>query len=98
MIYLLVENYKQRFPRFSCCPNSLLSFTFLQVFIPLQLYLDARRIFECVKENGQKGFVPKQDSKIDYTSLSSGNLPEVRHVFARVVFDTVFPLNPSQEL
>ncbi|CAH8267926.1 unnamed protein product [Arabidopsis lyrata] len=68
------------------------------VFIPLQLYLDARRIFECVKENGQKGFVPKQDSKIDYTSLSSGNLPEVRHVFARVVFDTVFPLNPSQEL
>ncbi|EFH52187.1 predicted protein [Arabidopsis lyrata subsp. lyrata] len=33
------------------------------VFIPLQLYLDARRIFECVKENGQKGFVPKQDSK-----------------------------------
>ncbi|KAL1217309.1 hypothetical protein V5N11_027373 [Cardamine amara subsp. amara] len=68
------------------------------VFIPLQLYLDARRIFECVKENVQKGFVPKQDSKIDYTSLSSGNLPEVRHVFARVVFDTVFPLNPSQEL
>jgi hypothetical protein len=68
------------------------------VFIPLQLYLDARRIFECVKENGQKGFVPKQDSKIDYTSLSSGNLPEVRHVFARVVFDTVFPLNPPQEL
>ncbi|XP_010426382.1 PREDICTED: uncharacterized protein LOC104711381 [Camelina sativa] len=68
------------------------------VFIPLQLYLDARRIFECVKENVQKEFVPKQDSEIDYTSLSSGYLPEVRHVFARVVFDTVFPLNPSQEL
>ncbi|CAE6075544.1 unnamed protein product [Arabidopsis arenosa] len=72
------------------------------VFIPLQLYLDARRIFECVKENRQKGFVPKQDSKIDYTSLSSGNLPEVRHVFARVVFDTVFPVmktyNPAKTL
>uniref|UniRef100_A0A1J3HEF6 Poly(A) polymerase I n=2 Tax=Noccaea caerulescens TaxID=107243 RepID=A0A1J3HEF6_NOCCA len=68
------------------------------VFIPLGLYLDARRIFECIKENAQKGFVPKQDSKIDYTSLSSGDLAEVRHVFPRVVFDTVFPLNPSQEL
>ncbi|KFK34184.1 hypothetical protein AALP_AA5G111500 [Arabis alpina] len=68
------------------------------VFIPLQLYLDARRIFECVKENVQEGFVPKQDSKIEYTLLSSGDLSEVRHVFARVVFDTVFPLNPSQEL
>ncbi|CAH2064798.1 unnamed protein product [Thlaspi arvense] len=69
------------------------------VFIPLQLYVDARRVFECVKENAVlKGFVPKQDSKIDYTSLSSGDLPEVRHVFARVVFDTVFPLDPSQEL
>ncbi|ESQ45666.1 hypothetical protein EUTSA_v10010292mg [Eutrema salsugineum] len=67
------------------------------VFIPLDLYLDARRLFECVKENALKSFVPKQDSKIDYTSLSSGDLPEVRHVFARVVFDTVFPLNLSQE-
>ncbi|XP_010550754.1 PREDICTED: uncharacterized protein LOC104821535 [Tarenaya hassleriana] len=62
------------------------------VFIPLQLYLRVGRIFHCVKDDVEKGFVPKQGSKINHASLSEGNLPEVRHVFARVVFDTVFPL------
>ncbi|EOA20390.1 hypothetical protein CARUB_v10000701mg [Capsella rubella] len=69
------------------------------VFIPLQLYLRASRIFECVrKEETQMGFEAKQGSKIEYGSLLSGDFPETRHVFARVVFDTVFPLNPSREL
>lgn len=39
-----------------------------------------------------KRFVPKQDSKIDYESLAQGGLAEVRHIFARVVFDTMYPL------
>jgi len=69
------------------------------VFIPLQLYLRAGRIFDCVKnEETRIGFEAKQGSKIEYGSLNSGYFPEIRHVFARVVFDTVFPLNLSQEL
>ncbi|XP_010421177.1 PREDICTED: uncharacterized protein LOC104706666 [Camelina sativa] len=70
------------------------------VFIPLQLYLRAGRIFECVRreERQQMGLEAKQGSKIEYGSLLSGDFPEIRHVFARVVFDTVFPLIPSQEL
>lgn len=68
------------------------------VFIPLQLYLRAGRIFECVKEERQMGFEAKQGSKIEYAALYSGDVTELRHVFARVVFDTVFPLNLSQEL
>lgn len=68
------------------------------MFIPLQLYLRAGRIFQCVKkEETQMGFETKQGSKIDYTLLYSGDFPEIRHVFARVVFNTVFPLNLSQE-
>ncbi|KAF3490338.1 hypothetical protein F2Q69_00056482 [Brassica cretica] len=68
------------------------------VFIPLQLYLGAGRIFECVKEERRMGVEAKQGSKIEYAALYSGDVPETRHVFARVVFDTVFPLNLSQEL
>ncbi|CAN8264970.1 unnamed protein product [Cochlearia groenlandica] len=68
------------------------------VFIPLQLYLKAGRIFQCVKEDIQMGFEAKQGSKIEYSALYSGDIPETRHVFARVVFDTVFPLNLTQEL
>uniref|UniRef100_A0A1J3IBR4 Poly(A) polymerase I n=1 Tax=Noccaea caerulescens TaxID=107243 RepID=A0A1J3IBR4_NOCCA len=68
------------------------------VFIPLQLYLRAGRIFQCVKEEKEMGFEAKQGSKIDYALLYSGDVPEIRHVFARVVFDTIFPLELSQEL
>ncbi|XP_015882126.3 uncharacterized protein LOC107417975 isoform X1 [Ziziphus jujuba] len=63
------------------------------VFIPLELYLRVGRIFECVKEDTGKKSVSKQGSKIDYESLALGTLPEVRYIFARIVFDTVFPLN-----
>ncbi|XP_018480464.1 uncharacterized protein LOC108851524 isoform X1 [Raphanus sativus] len=63
------------------------------VFIPLQLYLRAGRIFECVREERRMGFEAKQGSKIEYGALYSGDVTEIRHVFARVVFDTVFPLN-----
>ena len=40
----------------------------------------------------EKEFVPKQGIEIDYELLAEGNLKEVRHAFARVVFDTVFPI------
>ncbi|XP_052175888.1 uncharacterized protein LOC127790412 isoform X2 [Diospyros lotus] len=68
------------------------------VFIPLGLYSRACRIFECAMEGGkEKGFVPKQGREIDYELLAEGNLKEVRHVFARVVFDTVFPINSGRD-
>ncbi|KAA8540633.1 hypothetical protein F0562_024448 [Nyssa sinensis] len=67
------------------------------VFISLALYLRVCKIFECVREGKEKGFVPKQGSKIDYELLAMGSLQEVRHIFARIVFDTVFPINLGQD-
>uniref|UniRef100_A0A5B7BUX5 Polynucleotide adenylyltransferase n=1 Tax=Davidia involucrata TaxID=16924 RepID=A0A5B7BUX5_DAVIN len=67
------------------------------VFISLALYLRVCKIFECVREGKEKGFVPKQGSKIDYELLAMGSLQEVRHVFARIVFDTVYPINLGQD-
>lgn len=42
-------------------------------------------------------FVAKQGSEIDNELLTLGSLEEVRHVFARVVFDTVYPVSTSPE-
>ncbi|KAI8529272.1 hypothetical protein RHMOL_Rhmol12G0213000 [Rhododendron molle] len=67
------------------------------VFISLDLYLRVCKMFECARLGKEKGFVAKQGSKIDYDLLALGSLQEVRHVFARVVFDTVFPLHLSQD-
>lgn len=62
------------------------------VFISLASSLRVCKIFECVRRKGmERGFVPKQNGNIDYDSLAMGNLYEVRHVFARIVFDTVYP-------
>lgn len=61
------------------------------VFISLALSLKVSTIFECVRRSKEKGFVPKRGSKIDYESLALGRLHEVRHMFARIVFDTVYP-------
>lgn len=64
------------------------------VFIPLQVYLRVCRMFECVGHGHKdKSFTPKRGSKINYHILAQGGLAEVRHVFARVVFDTVYPPN-----
>lgn len=63
------------------------------VFIPLPLYLKVCRMFDCVRHGAEKGFVPKQGSEINYEMLALGSLQEVRHTFARIVFDTVYPLN-----
>lgn len=35
--------------------------------------------------------------KIDYEALANGNIQEIRYVFARIVFDTVFPLHQDQD-
>lgn len=55
--------------------------------------LRVSRIFECVIGNAERGFISKKGTKIDYESLALGGLTEVRHIFARVVFDTVYPLS-----
>ncbi|KAK6920456.1 tRNA nucleotidyltransferase/poly(A) polymerase, RNA and SrmB- binding domain [Dillenia turbinata] len=70
----------------------------LQVFINFGLYLRVCQIFKSIGEGKEKRFEAKQGSKIDYEMLALGGLREVRHVFARVVFDTVYPLNLYQEL
>ncbi|XP_061339868.1 uncharacterized protein LOC133286467 [Gastrolobium bilobum] len=67
------------------------------VFIPLGLYLQTFSIFECVKVSADKKFLSKQDRKVDYESLAHGKLQEIRHVFARIVFDTVYPLHLDQD-
>ncbi|KAK4362717.1 hypothetical protein RND71_017958 [Anisodus tanguticus] len=67
------------------------------VFIPLALYLKACKVFQCVRMGKEKVFVPKQGSKIDYELLALGSLQEVRHVFARIVFDTIYPLNTGED-
>ncbi|CAH1423110.1 unnamed protein product [Lactuca virosa] len=63
------------------------------VFVSLHLYLKGVKIFECVNKGKEVGFVGKQGGNIDYELLGMGSLQEVRHVFARVVFDTVYPLD-----
>ncbi|ERN06178.1 uncharacterized protein LOC18434369 [Amborella trichopoda] len=61
------------------------------VFIPLQVYLKVSKLFECVQGGKEKGFVPKRGKTLNYESLAQGGLREVRHTFARIVFDTVYP-------
>lgn len=68
-----------------------------QVFISIELYSRVCKIFECVKVGKRKGIIAKQGSKIDHELLSLGNLQEVRHVFARILFDTVYPITLSQD-
>ncbi|XVF11444.1 hypothetical protein REPUB_Repub08aG0028100 [Reevesia pubescens] len=63
------------------------------VFIPLPLFLKVCKVFECVRKCAENGFVAKEGSRIDYELLALGSLRELRHTFARVVFDTVYPLN-----
>ncbi|CAN4085469.1 unnamed protein product [Withania somnifera] len=67
------------------------------VFIPLALYLKACKVFQCVRMGKENRFVAKQGSRIDYELLASGSLQEVRHVFARILFDTIYPLNISDD-
>lgn len=67
------------------------------MFIPLELYVKAFNIFECVKRSAVKRSLSKQGMKIDYESLANGDIQEIRHVFARIVFDTVFPLHQYQD-
>ncbi|PSR84614.1 Poly(A) polymerase [Actinidia chinensis var. chinensis] len=65
------------------------------VFISPALTLKVVAIFERVRGGKERGFVPKRGSKIDYEALALGRLNEVRHMFARIVFDTVYPPQPN---
>lgn len=42
------------------------------------------------KGDGERG-VPSLDRRINYKSLALGDFHETRRVFARIVFDTVYP-------
>lgn len=67
--------------------------SYLQVFFPVANYLRVCKIFECVGGGREKGFLPKRGTRIDYEHLGIGSLKEVRHAFARVVFDTIYPID-----
>ena len=67
-----------------------------QVFIPWALSLRVSKIFDCVRRGMERGSVPKRGEKINYESLALGSLKEVRHTFARIVFDTIYPPNQNQ--
>ncbi|CAH9052061.1 unnamed protein product [Cuscuta epithymum] len=62
------------------------------VFISPALLQKVCSIFECVRRVKENGHAQRRGSKIDYDALALGRLYEVRHIFARVVFDTVYPL------
>ncbi|EPS62980.1 hypothetical protein M569_11807, partial [Genlisea aurea] len=64
------------------------------VFFPLTLYLKGGKVFECVGGVGGGDDVGgKVGSEVDYEMLGMGSLKEVRHVFARIVFDTLYPIH-----
>ncbi|CAH9080278.1 unnamed protein product [Cuscuta europaea] len=67
------------------------------VFISPALLQKVCSIFECVRRVEENGHAQKRGSKIDYDALALGRLYEVRHIFARVVFDTVYPLQLKHE-
>ncbi|KHN16874.1 Poly(A) polymerase [Glycine soja] len=67
------------------------------VLIPLSMFLKALNFFDCVNVSTGKNYLSKQGRQIDYESLARGDLLEVRHVFARIVFDTVYPLHPNKD-
>lgn len=49
-------------------------------------------MFQCVARGLEDGLRSKQGRRINYELLAQGNMQEVRHSFARVVFDTVYPM------
>ncbi|KAL5053138.1 hypothetical protein RYX36_033820 [Vicia faba] len=66
------------------------------VFISIGMYLKALSIFDCLEASGYKKFSYRKGKKIDYESLARGDLLETRHLFARIVFDTVYPPSLGQ--
>jgi len=82
------ENYiSQAMSEYADAPYSNLA------LISWQVFLKVCDMFGCSTIPMKSGFVPKRGSKIYYDKLIEGDLAEVRHVFARVVFDTVYPPN-----
>ncbi|XP_057419592.1 uncharacterized protein LOC130713803 [Lotus japonicus] len=67
------------------------------VFIPLGMYLKTVSIFDCLRARAGRKFLSKQDRKTDYESLAHGDLQEVRHMLAMVVFDTIYPLHLDRD-
>ncbi|KAK7410993.1 hypothetical protein VNO78_02292 [Psophocarpus tetragonolobus] len=65
------------------------------VFIPIGLSIKVCNIFYRIRASANKKNLSKQSRKIDYESLARGDLLEVRHVFARIVFDTLYPLHQN---
>nr|AFK42139.1 unknown [Lotus japonicus] len=67
------------------------------VFISLGMYLKAISIFYCLRARAGRNFLSKQVIKTDYESLAHGDLQEVWHMLAMVVFDIVYPLHLDRD-
>lgn len=67
------------------------------VFISWTLSLKVCSMFDCVTKGKNRRFVVKRGSEIDYELLALGRLDEVRDIFGRVVFDTVYPIALARE-
>lgn len=77
--------------------NNLIFCPYSQVFIPWALSLRVSKIFECIGRGMERGCVPKRGKQINYESLALGSLKEVRHLFARIVFDTIYPPHQNRD-
>ncbi|KAJ0037617.1 hypothetical protein Pint_23805 [Pistacia integerrima] len=60
-------------------------------FVPPEISEDICKIFECVRYGMERGSVPKLEKEINYELLALGNLQETRHLFGRIVLNTVYP-------
>ncbi|XP_031260952.1 uncharacterized protein LOC116119153 [Pistacia vera] len=60
-------------------------------FVPPETSEDIFKIFECAGYGMVLGSVPKLEKEINYDLLALGNLQETRHLFGRIVLNTVYP-------
>ncbi|KAJ0037618.1 hypothetical protein Pint_23804 [Pistacia integerrima] len=60
-------------------------------FVPPETSEDICKIFECAGYGMVLGSVPKLEKEINYELLALGNLQETRHLFGRIVLNTVYP-------
>ncbi|KAL5552575.1 hypothetical protein UlMin_039976 [Ulmus minor] len=70
------------------------------VFIPMGLLQRVYKIFDCIERDMGRGSVSasKIRKRFDYESMALGNLPDVQHLFAKVVLDTVYPANRKDNI
>ncbi|KAH9329313.1 hypothetical protein KI387_001421, partial [Taxus chinensis] len=67
------------------------------VFITIATHSKVWRIFDCVEGHSDDKRDSKQGIKINYQSLVSGDLEELRFVFAKVVIETLYSTHDEED-